>query len=84
MTFETDYEDLVRQIVSRLVMRPEAFVVDSIIVDGKQTIRVQVHHSDLGHVIGKQGRTVNSIRTILLASSMRGKTKIALEIVNPS
>jgi hypothetical protein len=81
MQIQTDCEELVRQIVSRIVTKPESVVVDSVILDGKPTIRVQVHPNDMGQVIGPQGHTVNSIRTILGAASMRDKTKVGLEIV---
>ena len=49
---------------------------------GDQTIiELEVAQSDLGKVIGKQGRTARSIRTILSAAGMKLKKRFTLEIL---
>ena len=45
------------------------------------TFRVTVHESDIGKVIGKQGRTARSLRTILSAIAMAHGGRFALDIV---
>jgi uncharacterized protein len=50
--------------------------------DGDATVlELRVAQTDLGKVIGKQGRTAKSIRTILGAASMKLKKRYMLEIV---
>ena len=44
-------------------------------------LELRVAKEDLGRVIGKQGRTVNSIRTILNAVASRTNRKVVLEII---
>ena len=50
--------------------------------DGDTTVlELRVAQNDLGKVIGKQGRTAKSIRTILGAASMKLKKRYTLEII---
>ncbi len=44
-------------------------------------IRLRVAHQDIGKVIGKQGRTARSLRTILGAASMKLHHRFSLDIV---
>ena len=44
-------------------------------------LELKVHPSDLGKVIGRQGRTAKSIRTILGAAGMKMKKRLTLEIL---
>ena len=74
-------KELVEQIAKALVDNPDEVSVRSI--DGEKTtvLELRVAQNDLGHVIGKQGRTVRSIRTILNASGMKLKKRFTLEIL---
>jgi len=49
--------------------------------DSASVLELRVAKEDLGRVIGKQGRTVNSIRTILNAAASRTNRKVVLEII---
>ncbi|MBI2679184.1 MAG: KH domain-containing protein [Candidatus Koribacter versatilis] len=72
---------LVEEIAKALVDEPEQVQVSA--VDGEQTtvLELRVAPNDLGKVIGKQGRTARSIRTILGAASMKLKKRYTLEIL---
>lgn len=48
---------------------------------GVITLRLHVADSDIGKVIGKQGRTARSLRTIVSAASMKFKRRYALDIL---
>jgi hypothetical protein len=52
-------------------------------IEGEQTtvIELKVAKEDLGKVIGKQGRTARSIRTILGAGGMKLNRRFTLEII---
>jgi len=77
----TNMTELVTEIARALVDDPDNVVVEAI-ADGEATvIRLRVAQSDVGKVIGKQGRTARSMRTILSAASMKLKHRFSLDIV---
>jgi uncharacterized protein len=73
--------ELVEAIAKALVDHPEQVQVRS--VDGEQVtvLELRVHPEDLGKVIGRQGRTAKSIRTILGAAGMKIRKRLTLEIL---
>ena len=74
-------KDLIEAIAKALVDNPEQVAVRA--VEGEQVtvLELRVHPSDLGKVIGKQGRTARSIRTILNAAGMKLNRRFTLEIL---
>ena len=72
---------LVVEIAKALVDIPEEVQVRE--VEGEQTtvLELRVAPSDLGKVIGKQGRTARSIRTLLGAAGMKLNRRFTLEIL---
>ena len=76
-----DMQQLVQAIARSLVDDPDLVTVD-VIPDGETTIlRLRVGPGDIGKVIGRQGRTARSFRTILGAASMKLKRRYSLDIV---
>jgi predicted RNA-binding protein YlqC (UPF0109 family) len=76
-----DMRTLVEQIAQALVDAP-AEVQVTLVEEGDATVlELRVAQPDLGKVIGKQGRTAKSIRTILGAASMKLKKRYTLEIM---
>ena len=77
----SDMRTLVEQIAQALVDAPGEVQVAAV-EDGDVTVlELRVAQADLGKVIGKQGRTAKSIRTILGAASMKLKKRYTLEII---
>jgi uncharacterized protein len=73
--------DLVLEIARALVDNPGDVSVE-VVGEAEGTIlRLHVAPSDVGKVIGKQGRTARSLRTILSAASMKQKHRFSLDIV---
>jgi predicted RNA-binding protein YlqC (UPF0109 family) len=74
-------KELVEEIAKALVDNPDQVSVNA--VEGEQItiLELRVAQSDLGKVIGKQGRTARSIRTILGAAGMKLKKRFTLEIL---
>ena len=74
-------KELVEAIAKALVDHPENVQVKS--VDGEQVtvLELRVHSDDLGKVIGRQGRTAKSMRTILSAAGMKLRKRLTLEIL---
>lgn len=76
-----EMQALMLEITRALVDEPEAVRVDASNEAGTVVLRVQVSPRELGKVIGKQGRTARSLRTILGAASMKLKHRFSLDIV---
>lgn len=71
---------LITKIVSAVVDADEDVRVELLEESEAITLRVHVSDSDLGKVIGKQGRTARSLRTIVSAVGMKHKRRYALDI----
>ena len=76
-----DMRMLVEQIAQALVDAPDQVQVTAVDEDQATVLELRVAATDLGKVIGKQGRTAKSIRTILGAASMKLKQRYTLEII---
>ena len=74
-------KELIEMIAKALVDSPDEVVVNE--VSGEQTtvLELRVAQADLGKVIGKQGRTARSIRTLLGAAGMKLRKRFVLEIL---
>lgn len=74
-------KDLVEAMAKALVDRPEEVVVKE--VEGEKTtvFELRVSSSDLGKVIGKQGKTARAMRTILGAAGTKVGKRCVLEIL---
>jgi predicted RNA-binding protein YlqC (UPF0109 family) len=74
-------KELVEDIAKALVDEPDQVVVRQ--VEGEQVtvLELRVSPEDLGKVIGKQGRTARSIRTLLGAAGMKLNRRFTLEIL---
>jgi predicted RNA-binding protein YlqC (UPF0109 family) len=73
--------ELVLLLAKQLVNDPEAVEVKETLGDTASVLELRVAREDLGRVIGKQGRTAKSIRTILNAVASRTNRKVVLEIL---
>lgn len=78
---ENELVSLIEFIVKALVDVPDQVRVSA--VRGEQTTVIELHvaKEDLGKVIGKQGRTAQSLRTVLNAAATKMKIRAVLEII---
>ena len=74
-------QELVTEIAKALVDDPNAVIVEAVERDESTVLRLRVAPSDVGKVIGKQGRTARSMRTILGAVSMKHHHRYTLDIL---
>ncbi|MBW2652538.1 MAG: KH domain-containing protein [Deltaproteobacteria bacterium] len=74
-------KDLLIKIAQALVDNPEKVEVNEIESTQTVVLELKVAKSDMGKVIGKQGRTANAIRTLLNAASGKVRKRFVLEIV---
>ncbi len=74
-------KDLIKRIVQLLVDNPEQVEVFEVKTEHVSVFELRVAKEDVGKVIGKKGRTVQAIRTILNATSGKVKKNHILEIL---
>lgn len=72
---------LIEEIAKELVDLPEEVHVKEVRGEHGAVLELRVDPSDIGKVIGKQGRTARSIRTILNAASIKHNRRYTLEIL---
>jgi predicted RNA-binding protein YlqC (UPF0109 family) len=74
-------KQLVEDIAKALVDAPEEVTVQEVQGEQVTVLELRVAPGDLGKVIGKQGRTARSIRTLLGAAGMKLNRRFTLEIL---
>ncbi len=72
---------LIEAIAKALVDRPEQVSVNEVVGENTTVLELKVAKEDLGKIIGKQGRTARSIRTVLNGASTKLKKRTVLEII---
>jgi hypothetical protein len=78
---EMPMKDLVFYIVKAIVDQPEMVEVNGIEGENSVVIELKVAKNDVGKVIGKQGKTITAIRTILNAARAQKDKKHILELI---
>ena len=74
-------KDLITEIVKALVDLPEEVSVNEVGGSHTTVLEVRVAKTDMGKVIGKQGRTAQAIRTVLNAAAGKTRQRYILEII---
>ena len=69
-------------IVTSIVDDPDAVQVETSESRGRVRLDVRVGPGDLGRVIGRRGRTAQSIRTVVRAAAARDETDVDIEFVD--
>lgn len=74
-------KEAVEKIITSLVSEPGAVEVDEI-ADGKTVrIEVRVADSDMGRIIGREGRTVKAIRSLLFVAGQKHGKRFHLDLI---
>ena len=71
--------ELVKYMITELVENKDA--VEVFLAEDNETINVRVAQSDMGKIIGKEGRIAKAIRTVVKAASARGEVKYSVVIL---
>ena len=77
-------QEFLEYVVKGLVQHPEAVSVTPVERAGMTVYELRLDQSDVGKIIGRQGMTINAIRSLLLAGSARKGLRCAVEIVEES
>ncbi len=78
---QSELKSLIEFMAKALADNPDEVEVNEIVGEQTTVLELRVAKADLGKVIGKQGRTAQSIRTILNAASTKLQKRSVLEIV---
>ena len=73
-------------VVKGLVQNPDVVTITPVEREGTTVYELRLHPQDVGKIIGRQGMTINAIRSLLLAGSAKKGLRCTLEIVedNPA
>ncbi len=74
-------KEFVEYIVKNLVDNPDKVVINEIGGTHTLIIELSVEKSDIGKIIGKKGKTINAIRTLLMSVASRNGVRVNLEII---
>ena len=75
-------KELLLYMAKNLVDNPDAVTVQEIDGEEGKVLELHVAQSDMGKVIGRQGRIAKEIRTIIKTVAQRGGEKVTVEIVD--
>jgi len=76
-----DYVDLVKYIAQAIVSRPEA--VEVAMKEGARAwvVELKLAPEDVGKIIGRQGRNIEAIRSVVRAAALKDRRRVVVEIV---
>jgi predicted RNA-binding protein YlqC (UPF0109 family) len=75
-------KDLVEFLVKSLADHPDEVVVTENEIDDNISIELKISSEDLGKIIGKNGNTINAIRTVVQAAASSHKKRAKLEVAS--
>lgn len=75
------FKDLIEYIAKSLVDYPDRVVVHEVTDETVVIIELTVAEEDLGKIIGRYGRTLKAIRSLLYTAGVRANRKVILELI---
>lgn len=76
-------QNVAEVIIKAIATNPDSVVVNSSNDGEKMVLTVHVDPVDVGRVIGRQGRTINAVRTIVKAAGLKSQQQVSLDLVTP-
>jgi uncharacterized protein len=73
--------DLLEFIIKAIVDIPDEVVVQEVVGEKAVVFEIKVATTDIGKVIGKHGRIINAIRTIVRAAAVKENKKVSIELI---
>ena len=74
------YKNLLEYIVKNLVENKDVVTIEEIKNEEKLVLKLHVAKSDMGRIIGKEGRIIKSIREIIYAYAMKNHEKVMVDV----
>ena len=78
---ELAIQEFLEFVVVQLIQHPESASVLHDVDDDRHLYRIRLHPDDAGRVIGRNGKTISAIRTLLNAISVRDGRKAVFEVI---
>jgi predicted RNA-binding protein YlqC (UPF0109 family) len=75
--------DFIEYVVKQLVEKPESVQVNRTVDEMGVLIQLNVDPTDMGRVIGKEGRTAKALRTLLRVLGAKNNSRVNLKIIEP-
>lgn len=76
-----DVRGLIEQIAKALVEKPDEVYVDEVPENGEIVLELEVAEDETGKIIGRHGRTVKALRSLVHAAGVRQQKRYSLEIL---
>jgi hypothetical protein len=80
---EANLEELAGFLARAIVTHPDAVEVEEEDDDGRITVKVTVASKDVGRLIGRKGRTIDALRTLVGATGAASNRDATVEVVEP-
>jgi uncharacterized protein len=74
--------DLLTQIIKQIVDKPDEVVVNEVQGERSIVLEIKVADDDVGKVIGREGRIINSLRQIIKAAAGKRNKRINIELLS--
>lgn len=75
-------KQILETIIKNIVENPDEVTITEKEEENKLIFEVKVAESDMGRIIGKQGKVANSIRTLMRALNSKDKKKVSIEFLD--
>ncbi len=82
MTADT-VQNVAEVLLRAIATQPDSLRIERVDEGDRTAFTVQVDPTDVGRVIGRKGRTINAIRTIVKAAGLKAQRQINLELMAP-
>lgn len=78
----TDYKEMLVALVTKIVDYPDQVSVTEVEGERAAILELRVHESDVGKVIGREGRIINALRTLVKAAAGRENKRVTIELLS--
>ena len=75
-------KELIELMIKGIVDKPDKVEISQIIGEKTSVFEIKADPDDIGKIIGKQGKNIKSIRTIVNAAAQKDKKRIIIEIIS--
>ena len=75
-------EEILRTIIENLVDNKDAISIEKVEENYKEVYKIKVDQSEMGRIIGRQGKTAQAIRTIIKSLGAKEQKKVEVEFVD--
>ncbi len=75
-------KEFIEYLLNQIVSNPKAVKVEEVDENGLLIYKIEVAQEDMGPVIGKEGRTINSIRALARSKAIKDGIRIRVELID--